>query len=448
MNDSLVMLLEEQSDISSVKSVSRGRLASTYKVKQTSAEGKKKKLLRVIKNISPHYQIRREKDLLHYLNQFPEFINFNEIRRANFHYLQFFDYKGKTNLQTSILEHGPLNDTDAKRLLAQMVSSLDRIHKVGFVHSEVSPENILAGKKGDFYLLDISKAMPSLPSFEAELINGNHRYSAPERLNGHLTEVSDVYSLGCTLYYALTGNHIYRLNKSKNVLEQFWAHTHHSIRKVNRLSVLWRYLLIWMTQKDPSKRITIKELKDWLVEPAFPDWVRKYRYEVEGDYPQDVLTSLADEHYLYPTFKQALSAELGGDLITAFNLYENCAFKGFSRAENNLGLMYEKGTPVKQSFVMAANMYKHAFEKGNPHAAFNLARLFEEGHGVKQDDFRAFKLYEFSALRGNLMAQNRLGEMLQLGLGVKQNLEQAKYWFSMAGYYGNQLALNNLKSMA
>ena len=447
MHDNLIELIESQEDIVSVKPLSKGRIASVYKVKKVTAKGTKKKLLRVIKNISPHYQIRREKDLLHYLNQFPEFINFNEIRRDSFYYLQFFDYKGKTNLQSYILEQGVLNDTDAKRLLAQMVSSLDRIHKVGFVHSEVSPENILAGKKGDFYLLDVSKAMPSLPSFEAELINGNHRYSAPERLNGHLTEASDVYSLGCTLYYALTGNHIYRLNKSKNVLEQFWAHTHHSIRKINRLSVLWRYLLIWMTHKDPSRRMTIEELKTWLDEPAFPEWVRKQSYPVQSDYPEDALASLADEHYLYPTFKQALSAELEGDLITAFNLYENCAFKGFSRAENNLGLMYEKGAPVKQSFEMAANMYKHAFEKGNPHAAFNLARLFEEGRGVKQDDFRAYKLNEFSALRGNLMAQNRLGEMLRDGMGVKQSNDQAKYWFSMAGYYGNQSALNNLKQL-
>jgi len=448
MHDNLIEVIERQDDIVSFKPMSKGRTASVFKIKQASEDGNQKKLLRVIRNISPHYQIRREKDLLHYLNQFPEFIRFNEIRRAQFYYLQFFDYKGKSNLQSHVVQHGVLNDADAKRMLKQIVSSLERIHEVGFVHSDISPENILAGKKGDFYLLDLSKASPSLPSFEAELINGNHRYSAPERLNGHLTEASDVYSLGCTLYYVLTGNHIYRLNKSKNVLEQFWAHTHHSIRKLNRLSVLWRYLLIWMTQKDPEKRITMAELRVWLEEPSFPDWLRKQSHVAEHSYPEDTLTSLADEHYLYPTFKQALAAELAGDLITAFNLYENCAFKGFSRAENNLGLMYEKGQPVKQSFEMAANMYKHALEKGNPHAAFNLARLFEHGQGVKQDFVKAYKLFEFSALRGNLMAQNRLGEFLMNGQGVQKNLEQAKYWFSLAAYYGNQLALNNLKQIS
>ncbi|MBN2865847.1 MAG: SEL1-like repeat protein [Thiotrichales bacterium] len=448
MHDNLIDVIESQDDIVSFKPISKGRSASIFKIKQRSDKGHQKKLLRVIRNISPHYQIRREKDLLQYLNQFPEFIHFNEIRRDQFYYLQFFDYKGKRNLNSYVLEHGVLNDLDAKRMLRQIVCSLEHIHEVGFVHSEVSPENILAGKKGDFYLLDVSKAMPSLPSFEAELINGCHRFSAPERLNGHLTEASDVYSLGCTLYYALTGNHIYRLNKSKNVLDQFWAHTHHSIRKLNRLPVLWRCLLTWMTQKDPAKRITLSELKKWLEEPTFPELIRKQSVTAEHSYPEDALTSLADEHYLYPTFKQALAAELNGDLITAFNLYENCAFKGFSRAENNLGLMYEKGEPVEQSFEMAANMYKHAFEKGNPHAAFNLARLFEAGLGVKQDDYKAYKLFEFSALRGNLMAQNRLGEYLKNGKGVHKNTEQAKYWFSLAAYYGNQFALNNLKLLS
>lgn len=449
MFEDLNNLIESQEDIVSFKQISKGRIASIFKIKQSSdGYRQRKKLLRVIRNISPHYQIRREKDLLHYLNQFPEFIHFDEIRRVGFYYFQFFDYKGKTSLHSHIVANGTLNDAEVKQLLSKMVASLRRIHEVGFVHTDISPENILVDKKGNFNLLDISKASPSLPSFEAELINGCHRYSAPERLNGTLTEASDVYSLGCTLYFALTGNHIYRLNKSKNVLDQFWAHTHHSIRKLNRLPVLWRYLLIWMTQKDPAKRITMLELQAWLDEPTFPDWLRKQSYFTEHNYPDDALTSLADEHYLYPTFKQALSAELSGDLVTAFNLYENCAFKGFSRAENNLGLMYEKGELVKQSFEMAATMYKHAFEKGNPHSAFNLARLFEEGRGVKQDNHKAYKLYEFSALRGNLMAQNRLGEFLGEGKGVNKNLEQAKYWFSMAAYYGNDLALNNLKKFS
>jgi len=446
MQDTLIELIENQDDIVTVKPISRGRVASVYKIKQLTKQGEEKKLLRVIRNISPHYQIRREKDLLHYLNQFSEFIHFDEIRREQFYYFQFFEFKGNTNLKNHIAQNVTLSDIEAKRFLKQMVLSMQRIHDVGFVHSEISPENILVTKK-NYHLIDVSKASPSLPSFEAELINGSHQYSAPERLNGHLTVSSDIYSLGCCLYYVLTGNHIYRLNKTKNVLEQFWAHTHHSIRKVNRLPILWRYLLIWMTQKDPSKRITFDELQKWLDEPAFPDWLRKQSYSSVKGYPDNVLTSLSDEHYLYPTFKQALTAELDGDLITAFNLYENCAFKGYSRAENNLGLMYEKGKPVKQAYLMAATMYKHAFEKGNPHAAFNLARLFENGKGVKKDLIKAYKLYNFSALRGNLVAQNQVGLMCKEGLGTAKSLEQAKYWFSMAAYYGNKPALSHLKAL-
>ena len=449
MFEDLHDLIESQEDIVSCKQLSQDRTASIFKIKQSSnGQRKRKKLLRVIQNISPHYQIRREKDLLHYLNQYPEFIHFEEIRRVGFYYFQFFDYKVKINLHSHVVANGTLNDDEVKRLLSKMVVSLSRIHEVGFVHTNIMPDTILVDKKGNFNLLDVSKASPSLPSFETELINGCHLYSAPERLNGTLTEASDVYSLGCTLYFALTGKHIYRLKKSKHVLDQLWAHTHHSIRKVNRLPVLWRYLLIWMTQKDPTKRITMVELQAWLNEPTFPGWLRKQSYCPERHYPENVLTRLADEHYLYPTFKQALSAELNGDLVTAFNLYENCAFKGFSRAENNLGLMYEKGELVKQSFEMAATMYKHAFEKGNPHSAYHLARLFEAGRGVNQDHFKAYKLYEFSALRGNLVAQNRLGELLVEGKGVKQNLEQAKDWFNMAAHYGNELALKNLNRLS
>ncbi|WP_040727019.1 Sel1-like repeat-containing protein kinase family protein [Thiomicrorhabdus sp. Kp2] len=446
MSDALLAVLEQQPDLRKVKPFGDSKTTFLYKGKQTLDSGSRKQLIRVIDSIGNHHAIKREKDLLQYLNQFPEFIHFNEIRKVGYYYLQFFDLAGKRNLQKTVEKSGAYSAKAAKKLLQDMVAILERVHKLGFVHGDIKPENMIVGKKRA-YLIDWSHAVPSLSSYDSEEILCDTKYCPPERLNGQLEESSDIYSLGCTLYYALTGKHIYRLDKVNEVEKQLWAHAHHSVHKMNKLPIFWRYLIFWMTQKDPAKRPGLAELKAWLADQTVPEWVRHMSVRVDKSYPEDPMTVLADEHYLYPIFKKALAFEESGDLDTAFNLYENGAFRDYSRAENNLGLMYEKGEPVKQSYAMAANMYHQAFEKGNPFAAYNLARLFEKGQGMPANLDYAFKLYRFSAMRGHVMAQNALAEMYLEGRGTAKNMAQARSWFGLAAQYGSKEAKVNIKAL-
>jgi len=446
MSDGVLVVLEQQPDLSEIEKIGEGDYASVYKVVCSSAEGTKKQIVRVIKDIKNYHSIKREKDLLNYLNQFPEFSRFNEIRKSGFYYLQFFDYVGSRNLKKQIKKKGALSPKSAKVFLRNMITTLEKVHSVGFVHTAINPNNIVVGKK-QFYLVDWSHAIPSLSSFDTENLGGDINYCPPERLNGQLDEKGDIYALGCTLHYALTGKHIFLLGKVDKTSEKLWAQVHHSIRKINRLPIFWRYLILWMTQKDPLKRPSLDDLSLWLKDSTVPEWIRKGDVQSSKDFPEDPMSLLADEHYLYPIFKQAMSNEANGDLETAFNLYENCAFRGYSRAENNIGLMYERGNPVKQSYAMAANMYDQAYNKGNPEAAYNLAHLFEKGLGMPVNLGQAYRLYKFSAVKGNLKAQNALAKMYQDGLGITQNLVQARFWFSFSAHFANKQAEQNIKSV-
>ncbi|WP_029406506.1 Sel1-like repeat-containing protein kinase family protein [Thiomicrorhabdus sp. Milos-T2] len=446
MSDEVLPILEQQPDLSKIKLISKGSIASVYKVKQTTEKGERKQFLRVMHDIRNYQAIKREKDLLHYLNQFPEFIHFNEIRKVGYSYLQFFDFAGKRNLKQTIKKSGSLSARATKKLLEDMVAILERVHSVGFVHGDIEPSNIVMGKK-QAYLVDWSHSIPSLSSFDTEMIKGDKKYCPPERLNGQLDEAGDVYSLGCTLYFALTGKHIYRLDKENDEDKQLWAHVHHTVHKMNKLPIFWRYLIFWMTQKDPAKRPGLVDLKQWLEDLTVPEWVRQMSVRVDKSYPEEPMTVLADEHYMYPIFKKALESENSGDLDTAFNLYENCAFRDYSRAENNLGRMYEQGKPVRQSYAMAANMYQQAFEKGNPYAAYNLGRLFEKGLGMPKNVEHAFKLYRFAAIRGNLQAQNALAMMYLDGRGTVANIAQARSWLGLAAQYGHSDAKKNIRML-
>ncbi|WP_019557343.1 Sel1-like repeat-containing protein kinase family protein [Thiomicrorhabdus arctica] len=437
MSDDILAVLQRQSDLSKIKLIGKGGASSVYKAIQQSTAGEKSQIVRVISDIRNHHSIKREKDLLNYLNQFSDFFHFNEIRKVGLYYLQFFDYKSKFNLKQQIKKKGPLSSTSTKTLLVNMISTLDKVHKVGFVHGDIKPTNIVVSAK-QYFLIDWTQSIPFLSSFDAEIMVGDKRYSPPERLNGLLDEKSDIYSLGCTLYYALTGKHIYRLDKVEDTNLQLWAQVHHSIHKLNTVPVLWRNLIVWMTQKEPLKRPSLLELQKWLEGGPIPKWVLRSLVESEQAMPADPIAILASENYLYPIFRQALMYEDEGNLSMAFKLYERCALRGYSRAENNLGLMYERGKSVKPSYTMAISMYQRAVKKGNPFAANNLARLSEKGIGMPINLGQAYKLHKFAALRGNLKSQNSLGLMYQKGSGMNVNLSQARFWFDIAATHRNK----------
>jgi len=437
--DNLGEVLEQQSDLTKVKSLETDRPVCFYRVTQCGDKGDKKQLVQVLDNLHNHYTIKRQKDLLHYFNQFKSFTHFNEIRKVGKQYLLFFNDPGKQTLQTYVHKKEPLAVERVEKLLANMVSVLDKVHRVGFVHSAISPDTIFAGKKR-FYLMDWRQAMPALSAYESEILPKDNRYTPPERLNGQHDEKGDIYQLGCTLYFALTGKHIYRLNKVKNPMDQMWAQARHSIHKINRLPVFWRYLIVWMTDKNPQNRPSLTELKAWIKTRTVPEWVRKKTFESYKSYPQDTMLALADAHYLYAIYQQAQQLEEQGDLDSAFNLYESCAFRSYSLAEVALAKMYQKGIRIEISLPMAAHLFQQAYQKGHPEAAYCLAEMFECGEGLQKNLQKAFRLYEFAALRGNLHAQHKIGDMLMHGQGTQAHEEQAVAWLRMAAQSGHQAA--------
>lgn len=438
---------ENQIDILKTKLLGQDGLISSYKVKQEVEDKSVSRWVRVLDDISNHYAIKREKDLLIYLNQFKDdFIRFDEIRKVKFHYLQFFDFVGKSTLQDKVKKSGTLSEKQTKRLLENIISALEKIHDVGFVHNNIRPESIIC-TDDRYYLFAIDHAIPMLSSYESELLIGDQRYTAPERMNGQVSEASDVYALGCTLYFAMTGKHIYRLKAKQPRYEQLHAHAFQSMRKENSLPYFWRQLIIWMTQKQADKRPSLADLKQWLQDQLVPKFIRDEVISHNKTVSETPLDDLANRHFLFAQFKKANEYEAESNIDSAFNLYESGAFQEYSRAENNLGLMYEKGEPVKQDYIKAMNYYHMAYQKGNPYAAYNLGRIFEQGLGTQVDVQKAFKLYQFSALRGHRPAQNKIGNFYAEGRGIPKNLIQARFWFGLAARYGCLKSENSIKQL-
>jgi streptogramin lyase len=100
----------------------------------------------------------------------------------------------------------------AARILGQVASALDAAHAKGLVHRDVKPGNVLIASEGGqdhAYLTDfgLSKRLSSDSGMTATGVwVGTVDYISPEQIQGaQLDARSDIYSLGCVLYHALSG---------------------------------------------------------------------------------------------------------------------------------------------------------------------------------------------------------------------------------------------------
>jgi predicted Ser/Thr protein kinase len=111
------------------------------------------------------------------------------------------------DLQT-VLNDGPLPPARAVNIIEQIASALHSAHRIGLVHRDVKPSNILLADNDFAYLIDfgIARATGDTALTSANTTIGTWAYMAPERFQaGEIQPSSDVYALACVLFQCLTG---------------------------------------------------------------------------------------------------------------------------------------------------------------------------------------------------------------------------------------------------
>jgi serine/threonine protein kinase len=157
--------------------------------------------------------------------------------KLHFIVLEFVD---GCNLHDFVRRNGTLSCERAAHYIRQAALGLQHAHEAGLVHRDIKPGNLLLDRQGVVKLLDMGLARffhedsaAFIKEYEVGYIIGTGDYIAPEQIVDSRVDIrADIYSLGGTLYYLLTGKSPFQ--EGTNAQKIIW----HQVRHPKSLRVL------------------------------------------------------------------------------------------------------------------------------------------------------------------------------------------------------------------
>jgi eukaryotic-like serine/threonine-protein kinase len=200
---------------------------------------------------------------------------------GNVHYL-VTEYVPGTDLRKLVRRIGPLSMEKAAGIIYQVAEGLHYAHGQGLIHRDVKPGNVLVTPEGQAKLSDLGLSGPLDSDAEKDprfgKVVGTADYIAPDQIAAPWQPAPawDIYSLGCTLYYAVTGKVPFPGGTTGDK-----ARAHRELRPLHprrlnaNLSTEFVDLIADMMAKDPAQRIpsaadVMVRLTPWLRKPEPP----------------------------------------------------------------------------------------------------------------------------------------------------------------------------------
>lgn len=167
------------------------------------------------------------------------------------------------SLDARIRREGAIPVETVLQIGVKVAGALAAAHRVGIVHRDVKPGNILLTDYGDPAVTDFGIARIS-GGFETDsgVLTGSPAFTAPEMLSGDsVTPAADVYGLGATLFAALTGHAAYERRSGEQVVAQFLRITTQPIPDLRNRGVPGDLasLVESAMSRDPARRPSVTE---------------------------------------------------------------------------------------------------------------------------------------------------------------------------------------------
>jgi serine/threonine protein kinase len=213
----------------------------------------------------------------------PNIVRAHDVDHDDKLHFLVMEYVDGSSLQDIVKRHGPLSVERACHYLSQAAAGLQHAHEAGLVHRDIKPGNILVDRNGVVKVLDMGLARffheeDSISKKYDETVLGTADYLAPEQaMDSNVDIRADIYSLGATLYYCLTGQTLFGEGAAHQKL--IWQQTRqpkpiHSLRP-EVPEELAAIVEKQMLAKDPAQRFQfpyeiVEALAPWTQEPIGP----------------------------------------------------------------------------------------------------------------------------------------------------------------------------------
>ncbi len=227
----------------------------------------------------------------------PNIVRAHDIDRDDKLHFIVLEFVDGSNLHDFVRRNGTLAPDRVANYIGQAALGLQHSHEAGLVHRDIKPGNLLLDRQGNVKLLDMGLARffhedsPAfIKEYEFGYIIGTGDYIAPEQIVDSRVDIrADIYSLGGTMYYLLTGKSPFQDGTSAQKI--IWHQVRHpkSLRAL-RPDVSMDLALVFekIIAKEPSRRFqTPIELAEAL-EPIGRGYVGQ---PSAGEMPISVLTT-------------------------------------------------------------------------------------------------------------------------------------------------------------
>ncbi len=173
-------------------------------------------------------------------------------------YYMAMEYVEGTLLSRKATPDAPLSEREALEIVKQIASALDACHKLGIVHRDVKPSNIIVTASGLAKLTDLGIAREVKGGADDLTLTGHSigtpHYMSPEQCasSKEVDGRSDIYSLGATLFFMLTGRPPFSGDSVFEVMQQQsksqLPNPRHFDRRISDMthSLLWKMMAIIM----------------------------------------------------------------------------------------------------------------------------------------------------------------------------------------------------------